>query len=270
MLTGNNGILTQAKNAKTETDKAGIIEDLRLKILEKQTDGEPIYKEDIETILNDSGYFTEIPEDITLDTELTTTEENGDYTIKVSEIYNGELKDKPILAGGVLEVNTDTEVIEPKEKSPFVEYNGILCRVLYNDATHGLQIVSADNIEGDNVKIILGWGNTTLTGVTGEFNIAMESYNKAIDILNNKSKEYMNENAIDARSLGSIATIKDGKFQGDTSGMYSGGSYLNAYEFKDADTNYEEDVNQIKVLGLNATGNTWLASRNVTSDDYRY
>ena len=93
------GILTQAQNAKEKTDKAGIIEDLKLKILEKQMDGEPIYKDDIKTILNDSGYFTEIPADITLDTELTTTQENGNHTIKVSEIYGGNLTDKPITAG---------------------------------------------------------------------------------------------------------------------------------------------------------------------------
>ena len=99
MLTGDNGILTQAQNASRETDKAGIIEDLKLKILEKQMDGEPIYKDDIKTILNDSGYFTEIPADITLDTELTTTQENGNHTIKVSEIYGGNLTDKPITAG---------------------------------------------------------------------------------------------------------------------------------------------------------------------------
>ncbi len=99
MLTGDNGILTQATNASRETDKAGIIEDLKLKILEKQMDGEPIYKDDIKTILNDSGYFTEIPADITLDTELTTTQENGNHTIKVSEIYGGNLTDKPITAG---------------------------------------------------------------------------------------------------------------------------------------------------------------------------
>lgn len=78
--------------------------------------------------------------------------------------------------------------------------------------------------------------------------------------------------AIDARSLGSIATLEGGKFQGDTSGMFNGtDEYLTTYgwngKFKDADNNYEEDVNQIKSLGLNATsGNnsTWLASRNIS------
>ena len=38
MLTGENGILTQAQNAKKETERAKIIEEVRLDILGKQTE----------------------------------------------------------------------------------------------------------------------------------------------------------------------------------------------------------------------------------------
>ena len=38
MLTGQNGILTQAQNARNETEKASVIEQARLDILEKQTE----------------------------------------------------------------------------------------------------------------------------------------------------------------------------------------------------------------------------------------
>ena len=277
MLTGDNGILTQAQNAKEETEKAGIIEDLKLKILDKQMDGEPIYKEDIEKILKDSGYFTSVPEDITLDTELTTTEEKGEYTIKVSEIYNGELKDKPILAGEVLIPN------ESEGTSPYVEYNGMLCRVLYNDETHGLQIVTADNIKEEEkmVKITLGSDDTGVTAndfkydgsltLYNNFKKAAASYNNAVDNLNKIARGYMDEKALDARCLGSKATPEGGKFQIDTAGMFTGTeTYLTTYglngKFKNEDTNYKEDVNQIIALGLNATsGSTWLASRYVGS-----
>ena len=53
MLTGENGILTQAKNAKTETERANIIEQVRLDILEKQTEkeGENITSGELEEIL---------------------------------------------------------------------------------------------------------------------------------------------------------------------------------------------------------------------------
>lgn len=52
--------------------------------------------------------------------------------------------------------------------------------------------------------------------------------------------------------------------------MWSGTyEYLTTYngKLKKYDTNYEEDVNQIKKLGLNAiSGDTWLASRRVDSN----
>ena len=38
MLTGQNGILTQAQSAKTRTDKASIIEQVRTNILGKQAE----------------------------------------------------------------------------------------------------------------------------------------------------------------------------------------------------------------------------------------
>ena len=81
----------------------------------------------------------------------------------------------------------------------------------------------------------------------------------------------MGEKAIDARSVGSIATLENGKFQGDTSGMFTGTeTYLETYSlngiFKNTDTNYNEDVTRINSLGINATSITWLASHNVRSD----
>ena len=96
-----------------------------------------------------------------------------------------------------------------------------------------------------------------------------------VNNLNERAEEYKDDKGIatDARSLGSIATLKDGKFQKeDTEGMWSGTEdYLTTYKwngkFKEGDTNYTEDVNQLKTLGLNATSGdyTWLASRNVGS-----
>ena len=191
-----------------------------------------------------------------------TKDEYGDSQIKVSEIYNGELIERPMLAGDVLIPNTSG--ITEEEKSPFVMYNNILCRVLYNDEVHGLQIVSDSNTE----MITLGASDSTITEVTGELNIAMASYNNAVDRLNDKAKEYIGTKAIDARCLGSIATLKNGKFQGDTSKCYSdsSGGYLDNYEFKDGDSNYEEDVNRIVALDIGSY--SWLASRSFMPYSY--
>ena len=98
MLTGENGILTQAQKAETNTNKMSVIEQTKLDILAKQTEenGVTIYKEDIKGILD--KYFESVPDDFVLDTELQTKSKYGDYIIKVSEIYDGELKNKPIKA----------------------------------------------------------------------------------------------------------------------------------------------------------------------------
>ena len=287
MLTGENGILMQAQNAKAETEKASVIEQARLDIIEKQTEGKgtTIYKEDIKEILD--KYFEGVPDDFTLETELKTKPEYGDNQIKVSEIYNEELKEKPPTAGEVLKVDPSGENAE--DKSPYVKYyngkneEGLLCRVLYNDAEHGLQIITADN--GVVPDVELGENDTkvtadeftydgTATGVDDNFKKAAASYNDVVNNLNERAEEYKDDKGIatDARSLGSIATLKDGKFQKeDTAGMWSGTyDYLTTYKwngkFKEGDTNYTEDVNQLKTLGLNVTsGNTWLASRRVAS-----
>ena len=245
MLTGENGILSQAQNTSRETGKTSVIEQARLDILAKQAEesGRTIYKEELKEILD--KYFETVPDNYTLDTELQTKNEYGDYQILVSEIYNGELIEGPILAKDVLIPNENGTTEE--EKSPFIKYNNILWRVLYNDETHGLQIITNDNID-----------NVTLGDEDVEKTIS--SYNNAIDTLNNKAKEYKGLKAIDARSLGSIATLIDGKFQGDTSGTKS----VAGYTIKSQDINYREDYNQIRTLDLvdlTSPGSTWLASR---------
>lgn len=251
MITGDNGILTQAQIAKEDTEKASVIERAQLDILAKQTDGKQIYKEDIRQILD--KYFSNVINDFTLDTELQTRPNYGDYTIKVLEIYNGELIEKPKLAGEVLIPNENGTT--SKEISPYVKYNSMLCRVLYNDAIHGLQIVSLSSVE----DVTLG-GNS--------FNEAMTSYNNLVDTLNNKAKEYKGTKAIDARCLGSNAILgADGRFQADISGWYNGESYLDNYQFKDADDNYEEDVNKVNALTLELPSYIWLASREVDANN---
>lgn len=191
-----------------------------------------------------------------------------------------------ILAGDVLKINSDAE--EEASKSPYVLYNNILCRVLYNDETHGLQIITKENL-GEN--IMLGYGDNTGADVKASdftysgsvtindnFKIAVASYNNVIDNLNNKAKTYIDSKGIatDARSLGSIPTLaSDSKFQKDTSAMWSGSyTYLETYswnnKFKTSDTNYVEDVQQLNNLGLNvSSGYTWLASHDVNSNSSR-
>ena len=89
MLTGENGILTQATVAKEKTERAGIIERAQTDLLGQQvktTDGQ-VTKPMLKAVLD--TYFSDVPEAdaIELSTELTSKE--GIYKIQVSEIYNG-------------------------------------------------------------------------------------------------------------------------------------------------------------------------------------
>ena len=102
MLTGENGILTQAQTAKENTEKASLIEQVQVDILGEQTkgNGSGITSGALQTILN--KYFDDVPEDattITKDTVLTAKEEYGGYEMKVSDMYDGEIEIKGITVG---------------------------------------------------------------------------------------------------------------------------------------------------------------------------
>ena len=98
MLTGENGILTQAQNAKKETERAKIIEEVRLDILGKQTENGSgnISSDELEEILK--KYFSNEEQNLkdiiagTVSDKLISKE---DETIKIdlSEIYNGDITD---------------------------------------------------------------------------------------------------------------------------------------------------------------------------------
>ena len=98
MLTGENGILTQAQNAKKETERAKIIEEVQLDILGKQTENGSgdISADELEEILK--KYFSNEEQnlkDIIAGTSTDKLISKEDETIKIdlSEIYNGDIKD---------------------------------------------------------------------------------------------------------------------------------------------------------------------------------
>ena len=147
----------------------------------------------------------------------------------------------------------------------------IPCRVLYNDFTHGIQIISSGKV----ADVALG-GN--------DFNTALETYNDAIEILNGTKQQngvivgamkYLNITyAYDARCVGSAPAVVNGMFtlkNSETAGPvelsfnYNDSTSFNA---KSTDTNCETDWNKMRSLGI-ARGNDnvatersyWLASR---------
>ena len=83
-LTGENGILTQTQNAKKQSEKAEIIEQIRLDIAEKQIENQGSINED--EFYEVLGRYGTVSADETI---LTTTK--GNYEILISDIYNGEI-----------------------------------------------------------------------------------------------------------------------------------------------------------------------------------
>ena len=98
MLAGDNGILQRATDAKTNTERANIIEQARTDILGQiaENKGENISKEQLKSILN--TYFDEYEVnslEISDDTSTSTDEltaKQGKYKIRLLEIYSGTFK----------------------------------------------------------------------------------------------------------------------------------------------------------------------------------
>ena len=98
MLTGQNGILTQAQNSKQATKKAEVKERARADIagVQTATQSTEISKMALKGILN--KYFENVPEDIKSDTEITAKAEYGGSKMKISDIYSGEIVDRYMAA----------------------------------------------------------------------------------------------------------------------------------------------------------------------------
>ena len=129
MLTGENGILNQAQNASTETEKASIIEQAKTDIIDRQIENQngSITKADLKEILGkyfDLDSNTEIPDDLTTLT-LTTKEEYGSYAIKISDIYNGTFAEEKEY------INTETSCVGDYYAD--IDGNGSVDGVIYAD-----------------------------------------------------------------------------------------------------------------------------------------
>ena len=135
------------------------------------------------------------------------------------------------------------------------DYTG-LWQVLYNDAEHGLQIISANDVTNGK--------NLYLRGKVG--------YNKSVGTLNSFCSNYVNATyAISGRCVGSNPIHPEG-----TTEVFSGNyNYIGLYAndlIKD-DTEYESDVNALKGATHQNTDGIWninkkylLATRHINSD----
>ena len=137
------------------------------------------------------------------------------------------------------------------------------CVVLYgpenaNYEDYGIQIIPMETVE----NVTLGHGDTTAAG-SGMFTKTMNSYNNAINTLNNATSKYLNTTY--AESVRCVGSVPDNPSY-DGAGMHTtqfGGSYSG--RLKDTDENYLTDWNQMKSLTIHGIDDYyWLTSRYVS------
>lgn len=285
MLTGDNGILKRAGEAKdlseVEKEKEYISLAYNSIIMDKMhKESDPITVDEFDKAIK------------TYDTGASVTSEREKLVVTFSNehkysIYNNgkvtEYTTKPYAVDElVVKVSGDSV-----ESLYYVNYPSaagtIKCRVLYNDATYGLQIISVNPV----TKVRLGYKdpNENLTGEIGSVERAQSSYNRSIVTLNEKAEEYTETNdgsilATDARCVGSNPLNKNypDNLTGEermTKMFVADSSYSNMKDYNgkffDSDNNYFLDsyrlraINAIKVDVSNTVSPYyWMASRFVS------
>ena len=106
MLAGDNSILQKTTDAKTNSEKQGIIEQARIDILGQQAENKRanITKEQLATILNKYFETTEassIPNEVSSTNDLELTTLDAKYKINLSEIFKGNfINGNPVITFG--------------------------------------------------------------------------------------------------------------------------------------------------------------------------
>ena len=275
MLTGNNGILTQANKAKVEQSNAAVKESISLAYNEWQIEVSTGTAETFLQFIESKGYIKEGTTDI-LDVEKLTgskqalgngedtdvykiKEQDGNYILSYYDTENKEeqLWSVPVStesSGSNISYNDELKTLKPGDyviyDTGVAETGEVICRVLYDaNSEYGLQIITDDCIKenGEYLPIFLG----------GDDYAALESYNNAIKTLNEKAMKYLNENiALDARCVGTNPKNKEA--ESEEFAEYEG----KKYPVKAEDKNYETDYDMLNKLNiLNIEVPYWLASR---------
>ena len=157
MLTGDNGILTQAQNAKTTTEKAEVIERAKVDVVGVQSENEgKISQEQFKEIL--SKYFNNVPDELPEDLSeliLESKDEYGNYEIKVSDIWSGTLssggESTPTFDPETLEIgtaiNTESYGYKVTDYTEKTDVTGCW-RLFYQDSNY--TYIISDNCVGSN------------------------------------------------------------------------------------------------------------------------
>ncbi len=174
MISGNNGIINKAIEARDATEIAGLVEEIKMEILEKQMDNlGNLTSDDLRDVLKE--HFTGVPESLPEDenelAELELTTIDGKHTIKVGDIWQGSLSDS---SGGVATLPSNTGTTPYLPSADFSQVAG-------TDLSSGLVI--EDNLGNQYVWIEVPNDGTgpNYTGITSktqydEIEVALQAY----------------------------------------------------------------------------------------------
>ena len=298
-LTGQNGILTRADDAKRENEIASVKEQAQLDIanwiaekLENGEDSTLNTPEKVQEILeaanqnNENKYYKGFTE-----TGITTP---SGYEVPYEELYTTGSSGEGTTSKTVEDLVVEDKVYYDTGNISIGNQGIIECTVLYdkaynesNGTNYGIQIISSDiikNSEGTAVTVPLGYNDNTVDG-SDNFEKAKNSYNNALKRLYEEAQKYLNETyAISARCVGSDPADPDWDTTTNEAGYYTkeiaeeqeeyrnymetGGWYNNV--FKNEDKKYNTDWTQMgTITGIKlASDFYWVASRSVGSGSY--
>jgi len=260
-LTGQNGVLTKAENAKTATKEETAKEEVKLAwaaITSDYYEGKKGSKksnyytqENLNQELKETGKITEFNYQEEGTTTLVYVKKDGEYNMQITT--KGEI---------IIHENEKTGTITNLKKGDYIKLidkKGIerTCVVLYDaNSSNGIQVVTLDDVD----KVALG--NET------SFEKAKDSWDNAVTILNNKAKEYVNESwGSNARCVGSMQNSSE------TTELTATKS-INRLVTVNYDNNYEKDYEILQELGISdCISSYWLGSKFVVEDlegDARY
>lgn len=272
-LTGDNGILTKANEAKKETEIASVKEQAQLDIAnwvsERLEKGE-------DTIVNTPDKVKEILENANTDnankyykgfTDTGVETPNG-YEVSFEELYNN---------GSTISKTVDDlkagEKVYYDTGNTSVGENGIVeCIVLYdktynetNGTDYGIQIITSNVIDNNILDLDMG--------------SVQDSYNNALKIFYIKAQDYLNNQYVtSARCSGSNPADPTWDTNENEAGNFSKKEgdedyfeYMKPYYgvHKNEDEQYLEDWNQIKNINIQKSNDYyWLASRKIKTGSY--
>ena len=239
----------------------------------------------IESLICNEGNTVEKQNDGTYKVSIS---KNGTYTFKIVGKVDGKesiSKSVPITASSFKIKTAENTLImnlssaNDEEKSPYVNYPSskgkILCRVIYDkNSANRLQIVSVEPVR----KVTLGYGDDSgkISG-NDNFEKSMNSYNRAIQTLNEYAESYMDTTdgtgiASDARCVGSDP--RPGHKNDESGTIEENTINYGTVNLRDADTNYNSDENALTALDAfkfsdrNYGDYYWLASRDSTNNNF--